>query len=96
MKMIPYSGMAIYWVVYLSLEHGVTLVLKVTLNATAYLAMGVLLMNAELVSPTYVMQDEKITAHVSVQYLDEQTNMTLLSQFQLILEKTDANWKIVG
>lgn len=37
-----------------------------------------------------------VTANVAVQYLDQQTSMTQVSQFVLQLIKVDGNWKIAG
>lgn len=58
-------------------------------------AIGRAYLFAELINPVYVKEGEEIKALVSVKYLDEQTNMTLISQFELTLEKIDENWKIV-
>lgn len=33
---------------------------------------------------------------VSVKYLDQRTKATQISQFDLVLEKTGGNWKVVG
>lgn len=49
---------------------------------------------AALVNPVYTKQGNAVTANVAVQYLDQQTGMTQVSQFMLKLEKTDGNWKI--
>ena len=49
---------------------------------------------AALVNPVYTKQGDTVTANVAVQYLDQQTGMTQVSQFMLKLEKTDGNWKI--
>lgn len=48
----------------------------------------------ELVNPIYTMADNKVTAIVTVKYLDQETKVTQLSQFELILEKQD-NWRII-
>ena len=49
---------------------------------------------AELVNPVYAMKDNKVTAIVTVKYLDQETKVTQFSQYELVLEKSD-NWKIV-
>ena len=37
-----------------------------------------------------------VTATVAVEYLDSVTQMTQISQFELVLKLVDGNWKIVG
>lgn len=37
-----------------------------------------------------------VTATVAVEYLDSVTQMTQVSQFELVLKLVDGNWKIVG
>ena len=37
-----------------------------------------------------------VTATVAVEYLDSVTQMTQISQFELVLKRVDENWKIVG
>ena len=37
-----------------------------------------------------------VTATVAVEYLDSVTQMTQVSQFELVLKRVDENWKIVG
>lgn len=49
---------------------------------------------AELVNPVYTMKDNKVTAIVTVKYLDQETKVTQFSQYELQLNKTD-NWKII-
>ena len=49
---------------------------------------------AELVNPVYTMKDNKVTAIVTVKYLDRETKVTQFSQYELVLEKAE-NWKIV-
>lgn len=49
---------------------------------------------AELVNPVYTMKDNKVTAIVTVKYLDQETKVTQFSQYELVLEKAE-NWKIV-
>lgn len=39
---------------------------------------------------------DTVTATVAVEYLDSVTQMTQISQFELVLELVDGNWKIVG
>jgi hypothetical protein len=50
---------------------------------------------AELVNPVYTMKDNKVTAVVTVKYLDQETKVTQFSQYELQLEKAE-NWKIVN
>ena len=50
---------------------------------------------SELVNPVYNRQDNQVTASLAVKYLDQQTKATQVSQFNLVLEKTGENWKIV-
>lgn len=49
---------------------------------------------SELMNPVYIMNDGKITATLTVKYLDQETKVTHYSQFELTLHKQD-NWKIV-
>ena len=49
---------------------------------------------SELVNPVYNRSDNQVLVSVSVKYLDQQTKVTQVSQFDLTLEK-DGNWKIV-
>lgn len=49
---------------------------------------------AGLVNTVYTKQGDTVTANVAVQYLDQQTGMMIVSQFELGLQKIDGNWKI--
>ena len=49
---------------------------------------------SELVNPIHTRNDNQVLVSVSVKYLDQQTKVTQVSQFDLVLEK-DGNWKIV-
>ena len=49
---------------------------------------------AGLVNPVYTKDGDTVTAHVAVQYLDQRTGMTQISQFILDLTKKE-NWKII-
>lgn len=49
---------------------------------------------AELMNPVYIMNDGKVTATLTVKYLDQETKVTHYSQFELTFHKQD-NWKIV-
>ncbi|SHK42929.1 Conjugative transposon protein TcpC [Clostridium cavendishii DSM 21758] len=49
---------------------------------------------AELLNPIYTKKGNKIQVFVSVKYLDQQTKVTQISQFDLTLEKNQ-NWMIV-
>jgi hypothetical protein len=48
----------------------------------------------ELVNPVYWQAENKVNVSVSVIYLDSATKATQISQFELMLEKSD-NWKII-
>ena len=50
---------------------------------------------SELVNPIFIKDGEQVKVSVSVKYLDQRTNATQISQFDLTLQK-DSNWKIVG
>lgn len=50
---------------------------------------------AELLNPIYTKKENQIEASVSVKYLDQQTKVMQISQFDLILEKEN-NWVIIG
>lgn len=50
---------------------------------------------SELVDPIYNRDGEQIRAVFAVKYLDDATKMMQVSQYDLMLEKTDGNWKIV-
>lgn len=49
----------------------------------------------ELINPIYNRKENQVTVSLAVKYLDPQTKATQVSQFNLILEKNDGNWKIV-
>lgn len=49
----------------------------------------------ELVNPIYNRTDSQVTVSVAVKYLDQQTKATQVSQFDLVLEKSGSNWKII-
>ena len=51
---------------------------------------------AGLVNPVYAKSGDAVTANVAVQYLDQRTGMTQVSQFALQLKKEDGNWKIAA
>lgn len=48
----------------------------------------------ELVNPIYTRKDNQVIVNVAVKYLDQETKATLLSQYELTLEK-ETNWMIV-
>lgn len=50
---------------------------------------------AGLVNPVYIKNGDTVTANVAVQYLDQRTGMTQVSQFALQLEKIKGNWEII-
>ncbi len=50
---------------------------------------------AGLVNPVFAKSGDTVTANVAVQYLDQRTGMTQVSQFALQLRQVDGNWKIV-
>ena len=49
----------------------------------------------ELVNPIYNRKDNQVVVSLAVKYLDQQTKATQVSQFNLILEKSGSNWKII-
>ena len=49
---------------------------------------------AGLVNPVFIKNGDAVTARVAVQYLDQRTGMTQVSQFELQLRQIDGNWKI--
>ena len=51
---------------------------------------------AGLVNPVYTKSSDTVTAHVAVQYLDQRTGMTQVSQFALQLQQVEGNWKIAA
>ena len=50
---------------------------------------------SELVNPIYNRKDSQVTVSLAVKYLDQQTKATQVSQFDLVIEKNEENWKIV-
>lgn len=48
----------------------------------------------ELVNSVYAMKDNKVTVNVTVKYLDQETKIVQMAQFNLNLQKIE-NWKIV-
>lgn len=50
---------------------------------------------SELVDPVYNRDGNQVRAVFAVKYLDDATKMTQVSQYDLMLEKADGNWKIV-
>ena len=51
---------------------------------------------AGLVNPVFTKNGDAVTANVAVQYLDQRTGMTQVSQFELEMRQVDGNWKIAG
>lgn len=51
---------------------------------------------SELINPVFTKDGKRVRVFVSVKYLDQRTKAAQISQFELILEKPDGNWKIVG
>ena len=49
---------------------------------------------AGLVNPVFTKNSDTVMAHVAVQYLDQRTGMTQVSQFTLHLRQVEGNWKI--
>ncbi|MBD1060673.1 conjugal transfer protein [Klebsiella pneumoniae] len=49
----------------------------------------------ELVNPIHNRKDNQVTVSLTVEYIDQQTKATQVSQFDLVLEKNGSNWKIV-
>ena len=50
----------------------------------------------ELVNPIHNRKDNQVTVSLTVEYIDQQTKATQVSQFDLVLEKNgEGNWKIV-
>ena len=49
----------------------------------------------ELVNPIYNRKENQVTVTLAVKYLDQQTKATQVSQFNLTLEKSGGNWKII-
>lgn len=50
---------------------------------------------SELVNPIYNRKDNQVTVSLAVKYLDQQTKVMQVSQFDLVLEKNGDNWKII-
>lgn len=51
---------------------------------------------AGLVNPVFTKSGDTVTANVAVQYLDQRTGMTQMSQLGLQLRQVDGNWKMIG
>lgn len=51
---------------------------------------------SELVNPVFTEDGDNLKVSVSVKYLDQKTKAAQISQFDLKLQKTGGNWKIVG
>ena len=49
---------------------------------------------AGLMNPVFSKSGDAVTADVAVQYLDQRTGMTQVSQFTLHLRQVEGNWKI--
>lgn len=49
---------------------------------------------AGLMNPVFSKSGDTVTADVAVQYLDQRTGMTRVSQFTLHLRQVEGNWKI--
>lgn len=49
---------------------------------------------AGLMNPVFSKSGDTVTANVAVQYLDQRTGMTQVSQFTLHLRQVEGNWKI--
>lgn len=49
---------------------------------------------AGLMNPAFSKSGDTVTADVAVQYLDQRTGMTQVSQFTLHLRQVEGNWKI--
>lgn len=49
----------------------------------------------ELVNPIYNKEENQVMVSLAVKYLDQQTKATQVSQFDLILERNENNWKII-
>lgn len=50
---------------------------------------------SELMNPIYNRKDNQVSVSLAVKYLDNQTKAVQISQFELVLEKSGDNWKIV-
>ena len=51
---------------------------------------------SQLKSTVLNKDGDTVTATVAVEYLDSVTQMTQISQFELVLKLVDGNWKIIG
>ncbi len=51
---------------------------------------------SELINPLFTMDGDTVKVSVSVKYLDQKTKAAQISQFDLKLQKTGGNWKIIG
>ena len=51
---------------------------------------------SELINPLFTMDGDTVKVSISVKYLDQKTKAAQISQFDLKLQKTGGNWKIVG
>lgn len=49
----------------------------------------------ELINPVYNRKENQVAVSLAVKYIDQQTKATQVSQFDLVLEKSGNNWKIV-
>ena len=49
----------------------------------------------ELVNPIYNNGENQVEVSLAVKYIDKLTKVTQISQFNLILEKSGSNWKII-
>lgn len=49
----------------------------------------------ELVNPIYNNEENQVKVSLGVKYLDQHTKATQVSQFDLVLERNENNWKIV-
>lgn len=50
---------------------------------------------SELINPIFTKDGDNLKVSVSVKYLDQQTKATQISQYELVLAKTNGNWKII-
>ncbi|EKQ3704682.1 conjugal transfer protein, partial [Enterococcus faecium] len=49
----------------------------------------------ELLHKIVDLTDNQVTVSLTVEYIDQQTKATQVSQFDLVLEKNGSNWKII-
>ncbi|HAR1417150.1 TPA: conjugal transfer protein, partial [Enterococcus faecium] len=54
-----------------------------------------LIVDLKLCNRTHNRKDNQVTVSLTVEYIDQQTKATQVSQFDLVLEKNGSNWKIV-